>query len=353
VYIYSVTVARILASGSLDIYSPTLQHDTASAYLHTQLPPSDITDFDHPPLEALLLIPISHLSIHVSYLIFTSVSLALVAAAVWLIFCHVLPQQWDGTTKTIVIATSVCTLPAAAGLWGDWSALLLLPAVGAVILSRQHRLAAGLCLGVLLLRPQLVWLLPVLLICLRQWRILAGMALGALFWVVSTFAILGPGHIMDFPRAIQQADVSGGNGYSLGIPGALSSVFFSTFVGYVTLGLFIVATAAIAWRFRHALTANIPVTVAAGLCLSMAAAPHIEPWDFILLAVPICVWARTNAYRAVLMSVVVNALQILTFNDVSGPAQHLLFVAPVAVAAGLILDAARKPRAPALQTASA
>jgi hypothetical protein len=353
VYIDSVAVARILASGSRAIYSPALQQQTASAYLHTPLPPSDLINFEHPPLEALLLVPISHFSIHISYLIFTAVSLCLVGIAVWLLFSYVLPQHWSRSTKIVVAVVSICSLPAASGLWGDWSPLLLLPAVGAVVLSQKRKFAAGLCLGVLLIRPQLVWLLPILLLASQQWRMVAGMALGGLFWVVSTFLILGPGHVMDFPNAVWQADVSGSNGYSLGIPGALSAAFNSSTWEFVTLGLLVLVTMFIALRLRSALAGNIWLTLAIGVCLSMANAPHIEPWDFILLAMPICLWARNNPYRAILTSAALNLGQILTFNDIEGPVQHLIMLVPIAVAAGLIIDATKTPQAPAVHLASA
>jgi Glycosyltransferase family 87 len=353
VYIYPVTASRILTGGSRAIYSPALQRDTASAYLHTPLPPSDLTNFAHPPLEALLLAPISHFGIHISYLIFTAVSLVLVALGALFLFRSVIPPHWDRSTKIVVATVSICTLPAATGLWGDWSPMLLLPAVGAVFLSQRRSFAAGLCLGVLLLRPPLVWLLPVMLVTLQQWRMLAGMSVGAFFWVLSTFLILGPSHVMDFPRAVWQADLSGANGYSLGIPGAFAAAFDSPALGYLMLGLSVAATVAIALRWRADLARNPALAVAIGVCLSMSVAPHIEPWDFILLAPAMCLWARANPNRAIFVSVALNILQVLTFNEIDGVVQHLIFLVPIGLVAGLIVEAVKKPPAPAVQRASA
>jgi Glycosyltransferase family 87 len=336
-YLYSITAARILASGSQQLYSATLQAKTLSAYLGSSVSAADIVPFERPPIEALLLLPLAGFDLHTSHLIFSIVSLGFVAAASWLLFHCILPLRFSRSFRAMIVGVTVCSVSAATGLWGDESPLLLLPAAGSFILSeREKNFSAGLCLGVILLmRPQLVWLLPILAIGARQWRLFAGLLLGGVVLLASSLLILGPAHFMEWPSALFHADVQNQQVFTFGIPGWIGYTFSSPDAAYVSFGLLAAAAVAVAWRFGSRLAQRPELMIAGGLAASLATALHVEPWNFILLAMPLSVWARTHPYGAVLTVLGMDAVQILTFGQYGPPVEYLLALGPVAVAAGL------------------
>jgi Glycosyltransferase family 87 len=337
-YQYSLAPARILATGSHALYSLTLQAGVLNSYLGgTAASAGDGVSWDRPPIEALLLVPLSGFSLQTSHLIFTLITLACVAAAAWLLFHDVLPRTYSRKLRAVITGVTVCSVPAAAGLWGMFAPMLLLPAVAAFIFSeRKKNLAAGLCLGVILLmRPQLVWALPILALGARQWRLLAGLCAGGVGLVVSTVLILGPAHVMDWPAAMLQADVQGSQIYTFGIPGWIGYTLSSPASAYISFAVLVVLVGMGAWRYGAKLASHPGLLVAGGLALSLATSPHVMVWNFVLLALPLCVWARSHPQLAVVTALVIDLIQILTFGDYGPPIQYWIAVVPLAVLAAL------------------
>lgn len=121
-------------------------------------------------------------------------------------------------------------------------------AVGALLaLDRGMPFVAGLALAALLMKPQLIWLLPVGLVLAAQWRVLAGFACGAALWLVSALALVGAGQLARWPGEV--AARAPAIRSSIGMPGLLVMLGGDG----VGAGAFLVcAAAAIAllWRFR-------------------------------------------------------------------------------------------------------
>jgi len=336
-YLYSITAARILASGSHALYSSALQAKTLSAYLGTTVSATDIVPFERPPVEALMLVPLAGFDLHTSHLIFSVISLCFSALAAWLLFHNVLPQTYSRSFRAVIVGITLCTVPAAMGLWGDESPLFPALAVGALILAEKKRLfGAGLCLGaILLLRPQLVWLLPVLALGARQWRLFGGLCVGAAVLVLTTVLILGPSHVADWTNSMFQADVQGSQVYTFGLPGWIGYTLSSPTAAYVAFGVAVVGGVLAALFYGRRLAKRPDLLVAGGLAASLATALHIEPWNLILLAMPLCVLARSRPNLAILIAIGMDVVQILTFGQYGPPIEYWLALAPVAVAMGL------------------
>jgi hypothetical protein len=75
--------------------------------------------------------------------------------------------------------------------------------------------------------------------------------------------------------------------------------------------------------------------VALGLALSLATAPHVETWDFILLAVPLCVWARAQPYPALTACVLLDAIELITHGQADPLILYMIVLIPFGVAAGV------------------
>ena len=72
-------------------------------------------------------------------------------------------------------------------LFAQWVGLMLVALLGAYLLVRaNHAFAAGLALSVLLVKPQDIWLVPIVLLVARAWPTLLGFAAGAGMWLLTS-----------------------------------------------------------------------------------------------------------------------------------------------------------------------
>jgi Glycosyltransferase family 87 len=339
-YMFNIAATRILLAGSHAIYDPATQQAAANAYLNTHLS-RQIETFIYPPQAAWFLSPLARLNPYIGFSIFLTASVVCVAFACWLLYSRVLPIDQSRFTRTVVVLACVCTVPASWGLWyGEWDPLLLLPAVAAVVLADKRRnFAAGLVLSLLFLRPVVVWMVPVVLIGSRQWRMVGGMAVGGLAWLVTAPLILGFDHLMDWPTALHanwDATL-----FSLSIPGMLSSLVQSQSVAFWTAVVLAAACVVLAWRYGKRLSDQGSTAIAIGLAASLAATPYAFRYDLIFLAVPLCIWARRRPLAAIATAVFMSAVELVNERLVLYD-KNLEVLALLAVLAGLILMVRRR-----------
>jgi Glycosyltransferase family 87 len=329
-----IAAARILGTGSRCIYScEQTANDQASAFLHITLPPGT-TQFLEPPPVAFILQPLSGLDAHVTLAIFMTFSIACVAGAGWLLYRHFLPGMGAAARLTVVVL-ALTSLPATNGLrLGQWGPVLILPAVGAaLLLRRDRRLLAGLCLSILLLKPQLIWMLPAILLVARQWRVLAGLTLGGAGWLAGSILILGFGRIMDWPNAL--LSVGGQTPDTNGLPGLVAYVTSSATAGTWCWAALGVATAAAIWIYRERLRERSDLLIGLGVAISLATAPHVFWYDYTLLALPLCLWARRSSGLVIATIALVDLIQIPVGPATDGFLEHLVIIGPVAATFGL------------------
>jgi hypothetical protein len=332
---FNIAATRILLTGSHTIYNPAAQQAAATVYLNTHLP-HQIETFLYPPQAAWILLPLANLNAYVGFAIFLTVSMVGVALACWLLYSRVLTADQPRFTRAVVVIACVCTVPASWGLWyGEWDPLLLLPAVAAVLLADKKRsFAAGLVLSLLFLRPVLVWMVPVVLLGSRQWRMVAGMAVGGLVWLATAPLILGSDHLMDWPAAVHanwDATL-----FSLSVPGMLSSLLQSQSVSFWTAVVVGAACVVLAWRYGGRLADQGSTAIAIGLAASLAATPYAFRYDLILLAVPLCIWARRQPIAAIATAVFMSAIELVNERLVLYD-KNLEVLALVAVLMGLAI----------------
>ena len=179
------TAALMLHNGDSSIYCSTcLQHYAVNLY-H-----AGAVDFrfqyDNPPLAAWLLQPLALLGAGPGLAVFLAVSLLSIAAAALL-----LRRSITSRTQVLVAVLALASLPGAITLtFAQWDSLLLLAFAGGVVAATSGRtLLAGLLLSVLILKPQLVWLLPFAALLAGSWRLVAGFVLGGLVWLLTAIPI--------------------------------------------------------------------------------------------------------------------------------------------------------------------
>jgi len=334
-FIDPLTAARILRSGSTCIYCAAAQHDALASYLHMTLPSGNNSSFLDPPLAGYILQPLAGLDVHAAMAILLTLSLTCLLATWWLLFRYVLPAEFVVAQRVILAGAAILVLPSASSVWvGQWDPMLLLAAVvGTLLLKNGKAFSAGLVLSILLLKPQLIWLLPVALLSARQWRVLLGAATGAIAWVISDVLILGVGHAWDWLSAAGYSYAEG-----LGIPHIIVLITSSkaaATIGVVALPIIVFAVLEL---WGKGMRRAPELAVGAGLAASIACSPHVYDYDLVMLAVPIALWGRTRPMAALVTAVglrLVFALADLV--NWSTPLYvYVVWLIPVVIFAGIV-----------------
>jgi hypothetical protein len=313
-YVSFATGSRILASGSRCLYCLSTQAGAQSSVLGYR-PPASATGFPHIyanlPLAAWLLRPVAALPLWTGMAVFLLASAFAMLAGARLL-AGLLPRSLSGGRRTLLVVATVASLPAAMTLvLGQWGGFTLLAAAGALwALQRGRSLTAGLLLSVLLVKPQLVWLLPPLLLAASRWRIMAGFALGAAVWAGSGLLLIGPDQLARLASLVR-ARQSSESLYTAGLPALAGHIAGE---GAVFAAAVVLAAAALvlAWRYRAALRdAGPAVIVSLGICASMLCSPHVFSDDLLIAAVPVVVLAAVRPRMALGAALALNAAFVL------------------------------------------
>ena len=246
-YLAFATGARVLQEHPGCLYCDDVQAATQASILGYVPTAGFPKPYVNPPLIALLLQPLSGMSLRTGLTVLVLVLLALLAVAARL-FVRMLPAAWPGSLRLLLVAAALLSLPAATALGlAQWASLLLLAALGALVALRAGRpVLAGLLLAVLVIKPQTVWLVLPALAVAGSWRVLWGFVLGAEGWALTGLSLVGPGQLWQWPRLIFAKHVD--EAYrTAGLPGIVTAVsgsglaaFSAALVlgGLVVIGLF-------------------------------------------------------------------------------------------------------------------
>jgi len=228
--------------------------------------------------------------------------------------------------------------------FGQISTLTLVaPALVVAALAVNRRFLAGMCLGLLAYKPQLlVVAIPVLLVA-RDWRGITGLAVAGAAQLAFAWVWVGTGVMKEYALTLAQVTLRPDmvmlypeNSHSLrgflrllGVPASVAST-----VG-VACVLACAAPVARAWR------GDAPplMRVSALILLTLLLTPHLITYDLLLLAVPIIAlaeWAATHAKnpgarRATVVAVVLYAA---SFSPVLAEHAHIQ-LSTLAIAAGV------------------
>jgi hypothetical protein len=313
-YVSFATGSRILASGSRCLYCLSTQADAQASVLGYRPGPS-ATGFPHIyanlPLAAWLLRPVAALPLWTGMAVFLLASAVAMLAAGRLLET-LLPRSLAAPWRILLVVLTVASLPGSMTLvLGQWGGFTLLAAVGALwALQRGRPLTAGLLLSVLLVKPQLVWLLLPLLLIGARWRIAAGFALGAAVWLASGLLLIGPGQLAQMVSLVR-ARQSGESLYTTGLAALIGQVGGSSGV-FVAAMVLTVAVLVLAWWYRATLRDAAPaVTMSLGICASVLCSPHVFSDDLLVMAVPVAVLATARARAAFAVAIGLNAAYLL------------------------------------------
>jgi alpha-1,2-mannosyltransferase len=206
------TGARLLRNGQASaLYDLAAQYRMQLTFAHVAIRKGPLP-YNHPPFEALLFVPFTLLEYWPAYLVWTALSLIMLAVSVVL-----LRRQYPQLAAVPPIALSLgatAFFPVAIGLiqGQDVILLLLLFVLAIICLERGNDGAAGALLAAGLFRPHLVAGLVVLL-AIRRWRILVGFVPVALLLAGISVAIMGWSGPLDYVRFVLRVERTGAGGF--------------------------------------------------------------------------------------------------------------------------------------------
>jgi Glycosyltransferase family 87 len=311
----------------------------ATTHLMGLAPGDGINPFVSLPPVAFLFEPLGLLSPVRGVVATLAVCAAMCTAAVALTW-RLLPREWNATHRiggAIVSAGSLVGLVA----FLQWQWVMLLALLVALGLLRRGRLvAAGLALSLLLVEPQVVWLVLPMLVAARQWRMLTGFMLGVLGWLVTSLVLVGPSQLLRWPGFLVETHVADAF-RGVGIPAFAASITNSGAAAFWTGALLAVAACLLAYVLRGRLREHPAHALALGVVISLVAAPHIYAQDLALLALPCVVVALRRGDSALLIMLALSAITAAGF--LMAPELLRLLPEVALLMAALVFDDMRAP----------
>ena len=282
--------------------------------------------FLNPPSAAVILSPLASLSFATAREVWLCISVVIAVA------CGLLLTSGRALrVRAIAVAVVLAAFPTYQALVeGQWSFVLLLGSLGALIASRRgHEWLAGVALVALWLKPPLLLLVLVWLVLTRRWRIAGGAVAAVAVLTLVTLPWTGIGADVAYAQYLGGVSVAhaagGGAAGSTAWEGAFPNMegvigLAATLVGQTHAVAVDVLTAVIAaalvvyfvWATRHVwLSRPLPLRVAlAALCLGLLLDPHLYAQDCVLLLV-LCAVALPRVRAAATASAVLLGIAVV------------------------------------------
>jgi glycosyl transferase family 87 len=170
--------------------------------------------------------------------------------------------------------------------------------MGAALALWTQPFLAGLCLGLTLVKPQLVLPLGAGLLLARQWRVLAGWAAAGAALLAAS-AALNPRWVLEWLPALGTTVQPGAREVDLAHLGTALPALYQGPAVVILSALALIGVLAIARRRRNEFRAAAAVLVAGGVLV----APHALPTDLVLVAVALAIWGEAEWQDWLLLSV--------------------------------------------------
>lgn len=282
---YSASVASLHGISPYD-------HAALAGIERTLYPGFGVDDFPYLPIVAVLLAPATLLPFWVSFAVFGGISAIVIAASLRMWFEEAgwrRPRLW-------LIAACLLVVSWWALWYGQWEGLMLGGLVGSLILMRRNMpVLAGVCMLVVLLKPDVLWPLPLLIFAIwtpnwgRAWRFAASAGLMITGGAAAGFALI-PGAWSFFAYELQFAGTIGPGRPDIA---TISGLFDHlpgggvVEVGLAVLGVVAVVLLTIACltsrRLRQISDGQRAVVPLVGLAGWLCCAPYAHSFDVLLL----------------------------------------------------------------------
>ena len=168
--------ARLALTGhSASVYNITAFHDFQLSVAGHSI---DLYHYSYPPTLLVITAPLALLPYPMAWALWQGLG--------WLAFATALYRFAGKYWLLVAFAWPAVLINAIGGQAGCWTAAII--GWGMIMLPKRPMIA-GIILSLLAVKPQLAWLLPLALIVGREWRALAGLAIGAVaVFIIATLA---------------------------------------------------------------------------------------------------------------------------------------------------------------------
>ena len=287
-FTFYYAAARLgLTHGWSHLYDLRLQQEQLDA-IGSHITVAQLARYVSPPPLAWLVTPLTLLPYQVAYWMWG----ALLVAA--LVLAWHLAAPGAGRARVIFLVAAIGWLPIIYGLQLGQPALFVAAGVAAcyALLQRGRDVEAGAVLGVLVLKPQLALLVPVVLLVSGRWRAFASsiLVLGAITSL--SLVALGPSGITDYVDRLNFATTVVEN-QAQTIVGWIHNVQAAR----VVQGVIAAWTLAVAYSLRRRGPA---VTLSVALIGGLAASPYVHYDDLAMLGLACLLFLRAARGRWVI-----------------------------------------------------
>lgn len=282
--------AGVMAREHIGLYDPVAQQECQTREARRQA-----TYYIHPPFEALLLAPLSELSLKNAYLVWNLINCVILGLAIREL-ARTLAWQWDWA---LIAGISFIFPPLLLNFLQGQDAVLLFAVIVFSFsswLKRQY-LQAGILLALGLFRFHLVIPLAILLTIRGRWRFAGGFCCTGMILSLISSAYFGWHIFTDYARFLQllpQLPMSGVHwramGNVRGLVGFLASGDTKTalaVIGFTSILLLAIG----AWTWIHFSSSAYQDRLAYGnsVLIALLVGYHLSPHDLTLLLLPMAV----------------------------------------------------------------
>jgi Glycosyltransferase family 87 len=279
------------------IYSRSVQ--LAGAHLVPGLvAPSASADliwhFNEPPLMTLLAAPFAGLRISSAVNVWEAVLSVALAACAFLLWRrrNGLPHWLVAAVVAALLLNEIANTEFSLA---QNDALLLLAALVALdMLSRHRDIAAGVLLGLVALKPQLIFLAVIALVIHQRWRVVAVCAATVAAIGALSVLMVGPSCSLQW---LGSATKLGEFQIGIGLPGTLARWTGSTTAAVI--GFLILAIIAVVVLIRIRRRVDTPLLAAVAVALAVVIGLHTLAYDVLFLAPLGMAVARSNPWSVV------------------------------------------------------
>jgi hypothetical protein len=283
--------------------------------------------FISPPPLAWLATPFVLLPFSAAVIIWTALLLAALVGTWYLL------APSDGLAKVAHLALLLGVFPVAFGVMVGQPGALVAAAVATAwwLMRRGNSVWAGVALSLIVLKPQMAFLVPICLVVAGHARTFGAWLAVSLVIGLVALALLGPDGVTRYLDLLKQTQTPAWDitrRYSISGPIGLGPLLNVTQVAVVAIAL------VAAWRHRHH---GPEIPIAAGIAGSLLATPYLGFQDFVMLVVAgwLVMRAGANAWQVALMVVGYALLQFVI----------VVLAAPILLAEALLLLSLLRPPA--------
>ena len=282
-FTFYVAAARIgLDHGWSSIYDLTLQQAQLDA-MGSGITVAQLARYISPPPVAWIALPFTVVPYEAGYLIW-SVLLLVALSATWY-----LAAPGSGWPRAIHLVAALAWVPVIYGLQLGQPGLFVALGVAAsyALLRRGQELLAGLALGVLVLKPQLAFLVPIALLVAGRYRAFAGAALVLGLLAIASAINVGPGGIATYQDRLN---------FAAGVP-VNRELTLAPLIGDLTLtrvaqALIALWALALAFALRKRGPEWIFVVALVG---GLLASPYLHLDDLVMLGLAMWIYLRVES----------------------------------------------------------